>query len=431
MRVARVTWIVFAGLVLLVATSTTQAFHDGGVAECAGCHSMHNPNQGGGSGSDHLLIAYDESSVCLSCHITSSATPSSYHVATADSLLGPGMSPTQRTPGGDFGWLKKTYSWAPSWNPSAVETEEGYTHGHNIVADDYGYIPDGINTIAPGGTMLSDQLGCESCHDPHGTFRRDESGSYVVPAIGTTVAPIVASGSYHNSPTPGAGEAVGSYRLLAGPGYGDFGAGNLFTVDPPMAIAPSSYNRTEASTQTLVAYGQGMSDWCATCHPNFHTATAPGAFLHPTNQSINTGTPSVRSIYNAYVSSGDLSGTQANSYLSLVPYEEVALTWSELQTLVTNNTAQTNIPGPDDNEYVMCLSCHRAHASGWEYAVRWNAESEFLTYGGVYPGTDTSAPSQFSRGRTSAEMQAAYYDRPPTEFATYQRSLCNKCHAKD
>jgi len=34
-------------------------------------------------------------------------------------------------------------------------------------------------------------------------------------------------------------------------------------------------------------------------------------------------------------------------------------------------------------------------------------------------------------GRTAIETQGAYYDRPSTVFATYQKSLCNKCHAKD
>jgi hypothetical protein len=38
---------------------------------------------------------------------------------------------------------------------------------------------------------------------------------------------------------------------------------------------------------------------------------------------------------------------------------------------------------------------------------------------------------QFARGRLGAETQAAYYDRPVAKFASYQRVLCNKCHAKD
>jgi hypothetical protein len=437
MRITRITLIALAALALIAGTSTTQAFHDGGVAECVGCHSMHNPDQTPNKpGSDYLLNNIDQSSTCLDCHTTDSTTPDGYHVSSDDSLLGPGMAPTQRTPGGDFGWLKKTYTWSPGWNTNISFTEEGYTHGHNIIAEDYNYVVDGANPIAPGGSMLSDELGCQSCHDPHGTFRRDENGDYVVPSIGSTVAPIVESGSYDDSPIPGPGEAVGAYRLLAGPGYGDFGSGNLFTVNPPMAIAPGSfasggYNRTEAATQTLVAYGSGMGDWCGTCHPQFHQNSAPGRFIHPTNSTMNAGTPNITAIYNAYVNSGNLSGSQTNSYLSLVPYEEPALSWSELQALVATNSAQTNIPGPDDNEFVSCISCHRAHASGWEYGMRWNPESEFLTYQGQYPGSETSAPSQYGRGHTTAEIQAAYYDRPPTVFATYQRSLCNKCHAKD
>jgi hypothetical protein len=80
----------------------------------------------------------------------------------------------------------------------------------------------------------------------------------------------------------------------------------------------------------------------------------------------------------------------------------------------------------------MCLSCHRAHASGWPEALRWNSEGEFMIYNGMYPGTDNAAgDANNARGRKAVETAAAYYDRPVTTFATYQRVLCNKCHAKD
>ena len=69
--------------------------------------------------------------------------------------------------------------------------------------------------------------------------------------------------------------------------------------------------------------------------------------------------------------------------------------------------------GPVAADQVSCLSCHRAHASGWEYALRWNMEGEFMTYNNQFPGTDTTPTvPQFSRGRLGAETQAAYYDRP-------------------
>ena len=77
----------------------------------------------------------------------------------------------------------------------------------------------------------------------------------------------------------------------------------------------------------------------------------------------------------------------------------------------------------------------RAHASGWDQAARWNNGYEMLVVNSQYPGTDATDPgansARAAQGRTQAETQAAYYGRPVTAFATYQRSLCNKCHAKD
>ncbi len=68
MRTSRVGLLGFAFLVMavlfFVGGSTPQAFHSGGVAECAGCHSMHAPKAGG----SFLLVGTDSSSTCLTCH---------------------------------------------------------------------------------------------------------------------------------------------------------------------------------------------------------------------------------------------------------------------------------------------------------------------------------------------------------------------------
>ena len=83
----------------------------------------------------------------------------------------------------------------------------------------------------------------------------------------------------------------------------------------------------------------------------------------------------------------------------------------------------------------MCLTCHRAHAGGFDSATRWQNRGEFLTIAGAWPGSD--APSaegkggQYSNGYTQAQYTAAMGNRPATNYATFQRSLCNKCHAKD
>ena len=130
MKAVRLSTLLVATAALALGFSgSALAFHSGGVAECVGCHSMHNPYPAG----SNLLIGKDQSSTCLSCHQRAGDTgPSSYHISTPESELVAGVSPIQRTPGGDFGWLHKTYTWAG--RGGATETEEGHTHGHNIVA---------------------------------------------------------------------------------------------------------------------------------------------------------------------------------------------------------------------------------------------------------------------------------------------------------
>jgi predicted CXXCH cytochrome family protein len=420
----RTTWVLVlltAAVVALGLGGTAYAFHSGGVAECGGCHSMHSPKAGG----SFLLIGVDASSTCLSCHQNAADTgPSSYHVSTAPGSLGAGQAPLHRGPGGDFGWLKKSYTFTVR---GTTTTEDGATHGHNIVAADFGYVVDPVNVTSPGGTFPSSQLACNSCHDQHGQYRRRSDGT-----IGKDGGAIIASGSYATSTTPGyaeppaAGTALGVYRLLAGAGYNKA----PFT-GVPAAKVPNTYNRTEATTQTRTAYGHATAGghvawgtWCATCHPSMHSG---GNYVHPTDETLSGG---VAANYNAYVKSGDMTGVAATAFTSLVPFIEGSSDYAALATHAKND--DTFLAGPTSSDRVSCVSCHRAHATGWEFGLRWNMEGEFMVYNSLYPGTDTTPTApQFARGRLAAETQAAYYDRPVTKFANYQRVLCNKCHAKD
>ena len=421
MRGMKLGLVIFGAAILTLALGgLAYAFHSGGVAECSGCHSMHAPKTGG----SNLLIGTDQSSTCLTCHEQAGlATPSSYHVSTASADLPVGTPPKQRTPGGDFGWLKKTYSFTVR---SATTTEAGQTHGHNIVATDNGYLPDTDNTTAPGGTFSAANLGCQSCHDPHSQIRRLNDGTFVKGGTrGAATAPIVASGSYDNSGTPVAGQAFGTYRLLRG--LNDASQGVTYT-GVALAVAPSTYNQTEATNQVRVAYGatgiNTWGNWCATCHPGMHSS---GNYVHPVDEGLGS---TLAANYNAYVKSGDLTGNSATAFTSLVPFAENTGDLTVLASHAKNNNSQ--LGGPGDSDKVMCLTCHRAHATGWPEMLRWNMEGEFMTYNSLYPGTDsTPTVPQFARGRLAAETQAAYYDRPVTQFASYQRLLCNKCHAKD
>jgi predicted CXXCH cytochrome family protein len=410
---------VAAGLVAAAAlmfglSARPGAFHSGGTGDCAGCHSMHSAHASGSV----LLKQSDASSVCLTCHQgASDAGPTGHHVSTPESSMPAGVAPLQRTPGGDFGWLKKAYAYSAEGAPVV---EDGSSHGHNIVAADFGYAADPTRTVSPGGAYPVTELACTSCHDPHGRYRRLANG-----VVAKSGGAIIASGSYSTSPIPSSGQAVGVYRLLAGEGYTR--AGSTFT-GAPAAVAPATYNRTEASTQTRIAYGRGdakghetWTRWCATCHTQM---VAQG---HTADVALET---SMLSAYAAYRKSGDLTGTFATSYSSLVPFEQNTQAVPLLAARARNDDSA--LQGPESGDRVGCLTCHRAHASGWEYGMRWNEKAAFLTWDGAWPGSDTTpAHPEYARGRTAAETRAAYYDRPVGSFATYQRTLCNKCHTRD
>lgn len=420
-------------VITTLATAAPAPFHNGSTGSCEGCHGKRLGVDGDGTpplsspgAVGFMLKGSDASSTCLLCHEAPAGVkqPQDHYVATNGSLLAPGMPPIQLSPAGDFGWLKKNYRWLASENLGGrvEESSLGERHGHNIVAMDFGYVADSRNAVAPGGTFRSQELSCTSCHDPHGNYKRYPQG--IVLAPNTKAA---GSGSYTNSPVPTDATPVGTYRLLAGKGYAPKGSGTDFRNDPPAAVAPPAYNRRESFTDTRVAYGRGMSEWCQNCHSLIH-GSGGGARQHPTGEGARLS-QDVRMNYNAYVASGNLNGSAANAYSSMVPFEMGTDDYAELKDTANSNGSNTR--GPTGDAQVMCLSCHRGHASGWDSMTRWNVTSEFIVSNGKFPGIDDFASAQHAQGRTSQEIRKTFYDRPASKFAGYQRSLCNKCHAKD
>jgi hypothetical protein len=453
---------VAAALMIMGVAGTGYAFHEGGVAYCEGCHTMHESInnavvqiQNGTktnmitpvgtsqfqNASQYLLKGSDASSTCFNCHRVADAAPSSYHImstaaAGANFNANTGI-PTERTPGGDFAWL--------TINGSPGTGTAGKHKGHNVVSADFG-LTSSTNYAAgsPGGNYPTAGLSCVSCHDPHPAGRQ-KGGVVSYRSLGSNGEPIEGSGSYNNSSTT---ETVGVYRFLGGVGYKNAasGASAAFVADPPFAVVNSSYNRTESATDTRVAYGSGMSEWCANCHASIlNNAALTGAtHIHPagSNALMSQGEGA---IYDAYVKTGDMSGDGSAAYTSLVPFEMgLSRNLANYMTLqsyaVTDGSkaggvADAVVAGGTPN--VMCLSCHRAHASAFPFALRFGATGgEFVTgadnaYAG-YDSTDSEGSnSRINYGYNQAQMQAAYYDRPGTKFAATQRVLCNKCHAKD
>jgi hypothetical protein len=439
--------------------SSAYAFHEGGVAYCDGCHTMHNSSgnaqmnningtAGTGlfQGKNFLLKGTDDSSTCLNCHAkadtwASGKTSNNYHVMTYP-VPAVGTAPAERGPGGDFAWIKQTYT---AVGPRSNVTNLGDRHGHNVVAVDYGMIADVALTYAPGGTYAASALSCASCHDPHARARITDAttGAIAYPQLGQAVLPIGESGSYVGN-LPDANEAVGTYRFLAGANYSQLSYvnGTPFNADPPVARAPSTYNTTIAGGTggVRVAYGAGMSEWCANCHRSIHNDNVNAgntALIHPAGNSAlltatandllgNAAGTTIANIYNAYKKSGDLTGTSASSFTSTVPYEAGTKALATLDALQGTNAGPTT-----GTENVMCLSCHRAHAGGFPNMGRWNLQGSFITEGGNFMDAADSTQAGEAAALPRAVYQAAMYDQNPNQYAYAQRNLCNKCHAKD
>jgi hypothetical protein len=336
------------------------AFHDGGVADCAGCHTMHNSQDGlnitDPGGHPKLLQAANSTDMCLSCH----------------AAYGQFLGGTGYGPGGDFYWLTKTFSWTEH---GSLHESTGDSHGHNVISPANTILADGTLASAPGGTFDSDWLTCTSCHDPHGNqnFRI---------LYGSALGPIYPGGRYN------------------------------FTADAPIAKGDSRRTYVggggnETNSQHTI-YKSGMSDWCANCHTNFHSDNTTN-FVHPVDENLN----GLADNYNAYVSSDDQTGgTQATAWWGLVPFEAVNV---DLDLADVNNYTL----GPYANDRAMCVSCHRAHATAFPDAGRWDFAETFII---------DSHPQLTDTGASADDVTNKYYQYT---FVDNQRSLCNKCHVKD
>jgi cytochrome c553 len=438
MKAVKVSFAVLVAVLMAMGVATqAQAFHSGGVAECEGCHSMHNSFEGSANVTGmaqyqsgvYLLKAQDQSGACLNCHNSPDTAPTGYHISTNGVTPLDSTTPVEMTPGGDFAWLKKTMNYSVRGVGASID---GDTKGHNIVAVDFGYTADKTLHTAPGGTYPNTALACSSCHDPHGTYRRFADGTQA-----RTGLPIFGSGSYTSSAAPIAGvSAVGVYRLLGGVGYQPKSlAGSFaFTAPAPDAVAKSSYNgvstdvKTAAGQKDLVAYGQNMSEFCGNCHTAMHNdayTSGTKGLVHPAGNGGKLTAP-IASNYNAYVSSGIMTGTVG--YSAIVPYELGTADYTALKAFVAAPVAATT------SNNVACLSCHRAHASGFESMARYNLTNEFMTVadaGGAALYDSSTTEGKINFGYNVTQQTNAYNGRPATAFGPMARNQCNKCHAKD
>ena len=310
------------------------------------CHTMHNSQDG-------TLV--DPDSPWGNDNLLVDSTPSDVCLGCHSGAMGNvfGMDPAappREVGGGNFVFLLEDN--INDGHEGALNPISGDAAGHNLLAPSRGASPDGTIMNSPGGNFPSNSLGCTSCHDPHGN---------------------------------------GNFRMLngAGPVQNELFS---FANDAPQGYGLSIYHGRERADRHT-AYNQGFSAWCRNCHEGIHGGESQ--FAHPSDSGLGN---TISSIYNAYNGTSDINGgIPATSYLTAVPFEDASHGYQSTQ-------------GPSSSSKVMCLTCHRAHATSSPDAGRWDFNVTFLADDGVESG---SYPIADPFGDPS------------------QRSLCNKCHLKD
>ncbi len=284
-----------------------------------------------------------------------SADPSdvclSCHATQFGSVLGSDpLSPPNELGAGNFvHLLENNLNDAPD---GVINPIPGSAAGHNIISAVYGISRDSRFLHAPGGTYPSNHLACTSCHDPHG-----------------------------NS----------NFRMLhgSGPVQGNIGA---FFYAAPVAVGLNVTSGSAESNSSHTAYVSGMSDWCANCHGNYHDEAGSGSFEHPANEFLDG---EITDQYNRYNGTDfPTSGVQTYAYLAVVPFED--------PSAGVNSTL-----GPGPQSRVMCLTCHRAHASSALSSGRWDFNVTLLSLDGLQSGS---------------------YPIPDPYNSPNQTGLCYKCH---
>ncbi|MBI4843216.1 MAG: hypothetical protein HY809_02685 [Nitrospirae bacterium] len=366
--------LIFIAALALVASSVNANI----TGVCSNCHTMHNSQDGAavvGSGPNDVLLTSD----CLGCHgqggsqkiisIGGSEIPQVLHSDGTGDLAG-----------GNFNYIGTL----------------GDNRGHNIVdlvnGDDVLDIPPGAEygEHANPAKMVTDSvLTCAGSNGCHG-FR----------AIGGSSNLQALKGAHHKNittdSTSGFDDDYNSYRFLRKvKGHENDGQVNsstkwqnadannhneYFGATSPLEFdANCAKCHSNAPSANIVPPQNTMSGFCGTCHMNFHLLTG----TETSDMGIGDSTVSpFRRHPTDVVLPG--AGTEYNNYTSYSVEAPVA------RGVVPDS--MSNVVTPDNSgvqgAIVMCLSCHKAHASQYPDMLRWD-------YDGMVVGT-TGASAFFS-----------------------------------
>jgi predicted CXXCH cytochrome family protein len=315
---------------------------------CSNCHTMHNSQNGQAVVAEGPQECLLNRAGCLGCHgqgtaqniITNGNIPQVLHTNATDLA------------GGNFAYITDAKVRIPSG-------EDFKRVGHNVI--DLGSAYKDTQLASPPGDeqgtgITNDNFTCSGAKGCHGD-RTVEDKLLSLKGAHHTDDGVLKFGSISES---GQGDnSTGlSYRFLKDVYGGE-------DTDWQATTGSTDHNEYKGATSGVEvgdAYtpgGNTISGFCAECHGNFHGGSA--------DIGGPTGTPWLRH-------PTDISLPGIGEYIAYTSYD------------LTVPVARVNIPSSpqpdvsDTNDIVMCLSCHRAHASPYFKMMRWDYKG--------WPGND-------------------------------------------
>jgi hypothetical protein len=389
----------------------TRLYHAYDGLECYDCHTIHNSADGayvinGGAPYARLLSQPTATDVCIQCHIYPAS--SAFNAPAVMSIFGT-LPGTLALPAGDFYW-------------SMIYPERGHNPGKSLGVQSSIMPSDPVLTTSPGGNYSTEDWDCTSCHDPHNRFgadvapwrqlRRKVNG--IVHTGEETVAFGVETYGGDQGPTAAGFEPIKSNSrgdIRGGPNETSY----VNTRADGNPIEGANLFQAEGDINKNV-YRGGFSSFCATCHGDFHggdgesrsadngqTRVASTWVRHPTNVAMNeAGSKYGITTYTAAVTNAQ--GTSPNP----VGYDwKYPLVQPDADFTVRRNLASAASPATALGEArIMCLTCHKAHATKYDNMTRW----------------DANAHSFIANGQTDFAGKVSSGDNPAYG--------CGKCHQK-
>lgn len=400
-----------------------------------------------GGGYRELLKKGDWTDMCLSCHKEGNNKASTADLPSVESVkYGDWTAPIVMTQDGYYkadGTINgKTYSMpAGDFYYSNMDPKKGhnpaYTKGFSFAgegssklmrADTLANGGMDLKASPPGGAITDGEWSCHSCHGMHSRFsggytayrqiKRNVNGvKFSTDVTGYGVE--TKAGDYTT------GQQAAGYEPLKSNSRGDLRKdtnGNWTVyVNKRKGTSDTALDGADLDGADLLAlegdtnknvYRGGFSSFCSTCHGNFHdgssangAATVEGGnngktevnstwVKHPTNISMDQSVSTRKYGINTYKKAvkGQQSAVSPNpsGYDWKYPLVQTETTGIVGATLDVKSTVAGGTLHNDDR--IMCLTCHKAHASQYENMVRWDPNGHaFIKAGEVdFTGSTTT-----------------------------------------